>query len=236
MPPLETGPQNTAQATPTESINPSTNPSEPTPKTPTVHATDGAGGVAKVENKGKNKGAAKRSWYVVFVAPRSEKKVHKELLDAGYEAYAATRTELHVWGRGQRRKVEQVLIHGVVFVKILETQLDEIRPFPFVYSYMMDPARKNNKDGFKTFAIIRDGEMRLLKAMLGQSEYEVDFATQFSLGDYVRIVGFDEYDELAQIVCIPNDKATYVGVRVGFLGCAYMKVPLARIVKLPSSK
>ena len=56
MPTKDTGPkQPTATANKTESINPSINPSEPTPQTPTVHATDGAGGVAKLQNKGKNK-------------------------------------------------------------------------------------------------------------------------------------------------------------------------------------
>ena len=92
-------------------------------------------------------------------------------------------------------EVEQVVIHGVVFVKIAGTQTDEIRVFPNVYSYMMDPARRNAVANVRSFAIIPDAQMRLLKAMLGQQEYDVDFATQFSVGEHVRIVGFESYDE-----------------------------------------
>ena len=103
-----------------------------------------------------------------------------------------------------------------------------------VISFMMDPAKRNNPNGFRSFATIRESEMRLLKAMLGQEEYDVDFATSFSLGEYVRIAGFDTYNDLAQIVELPGDKSSYVGVRVGFLGCAFMKVPVGRIIKVQS--
>lgn len=197
----------------------------------TVLATDDAGGVPGIGATGNTQNGGKRCWYVVYVSPRAEKKVRDDLLNSGYEAYAATREEIHLWGRGQRKKVDKVIITGVVFVKIARTQRDDIRLFPNVYSYMMDPA-KHNAPGQESFAIIRDEEMRLLKAMLGQEDYDVDFTQMFSVGEYVQIAGFDTYDDLAQIIRIPNDKSTYVGVRVGFLGCAYMKVPKAKIIKV----
>lgn len=204
-----------------QGINSGEKPSEGT----TVHATDDGGAVENAEQK--------RAWYVVLVAPRSEKSVCKSLQQEGYEAYAATRNEIHVWSRGQRKKVEQVVIHGVVFVKITTAQTNEIRTFPKVYSYMMDPAKRGNKLGLKTFAIIPDAEMRILKAMLGQEEYDVAFSSSdFTVGEYVRVLGFDTGDHLAQIIRLPDDKKSYVGIRVSFLGCAYMQVPAARILKI----
>ena len=232
MPTKDSGPkQTTATASKAERINPSINPSEPIPIT-TVHATDGAGGLANSEKQGGIRAADGRQWYVAYVSPRAEKKVCNDLLKASYEAYIPTRWEVHIWGRGQRKKVERVLISGVVFIKIESARLNEIRVFPKVYSFMMDPARRKTAMGVKSFAIIRDEEMRLLKAMVGQNDYNVDFTTQFALGEYVRIAGFDTYDDLAQIVQLPSDKSTYVGVRVGFLGCAYMKVPADLIIKV----
>ncbi|MBP5523139.1 MAG: hypothetical protein J6X74_02835, partial [Bacteroidaceae bacterium] len=56
--------------------------------------------------------------------------------------------------------------------------------------------------------------------------------TNFLVGDYVRIKDFDEAHSKAQIVRIYGDNKTYVGLRVSFLGCAYMQVPLNRIDKL----
>ena len=235
MCPSESGPtQSPATANQTESVNPSINPSEP-PPIATVDLTDEAGGVARDKIRITQTPDNQRRWHVVYVSPRSEKKVCKALLDAHHEAYIATRMEVHKWRNGQRKKVELMMIHGVVFVKIAQTETEEIRHFPLVYSFMMDPARKNSKDYVRSFAIIPDAEMRLLKAMLGQQDYDVDFATQFSVGEHVRIAGFEEYDETAQIVKLPKDRSTYVGVRVSFLGCAYMKVPIARIIKIQSA-
>ena len=34
------------------------------------------------------------------------------------------------------------------------------------------------------------------------------------------------------VVSLPDDKHSYVGVRVGFLGCAYMQLPPDRIIKI----
>lgn len=235
MCPSTSGPtQSPAKAKQTEIVNPSINPSEPRP-TATVDLTDEAGGVAKSENGESQKSENQRLWHVVYVSPRSEKKVCKELQDAHHEAYIATRWEVHKWRNGQRKKIEMMMIHGVVFVKITHSETEDIRKFPLVYSFMMDPARKNSKEYVRSFAIIPDAEMRLLKAMLGQQDYDVDFATQFSVGEHVRIAGFEEYDDTAQIVKLPKDRSTYVGVRVSFLGCAYMKVPAARIIKIQSA-
>lgn len=232
MCPSTSGPtQSPAKAKQTEIVNQSINPSEPRP-TATVDLTDEAGGVAKSENGESQRPENQRFWHVVYVSPRSEKKVCKELQDAHHEAYIATRWEVHKWRNGQRKKIEMMMIHGVVFVKITHSETEDIRKFPLVYSFMMDPARKNSKEYVRSYAIIPDAEMRLLKAMLGQQDYDVDFATQFSVGEHVRIVGFDEYDDTAQIVKLPKDRSTYVGVRVSFLGCAYMKVPAARIIKI----
>ena len=231
---MDSGPkQPSDKAKQTESVNPSINPNEPIP-TATVDLTDGAGGMAKNENREIQNTENQRKWHVVYVSPRAEKKVCKALLDAHHEAYIATRWEVHKWRNGQRKKIELMVIHGVVLVKIARTETEVIRHFPLVYSFMMDPARKNAQENVRSFAIIPDAEMRLLKAMLGQQDYDVDFATQFSVGEHVRIAGFEDYGDTAQIVKLPKDRSTYVGVRVSFLGCAYMKVPIARIIKIHS--
>jgi hypothetical protein len=86
------------------------------------------------------------------------------------------------------------------------------------------------------FAIVSDRELATLQAMLRQNEFEVAFApSQFTLGEHVRILDFDLGNDLAQVVHIPSDNKSYVGLRITNLGCAYMQVPLTRIVKLPSA-
>lgn len=103
-----------------------------------------------------------------------------------------------------------------------------------VTSLMRDPAKRGARSkGQDEYACISDDEMHLFQQMLSQEEADVSFATtNFTIGEYVRIKDFDEAHGKAQIVHIYGDNKTYVGLRVSFLGCAYMQVPLSRIVKL----
>ena len=103
-----------------------------------------------------------------------------------------------------------------------------------VTSLMRDPAKKGARSkGGEEYASLTDEEMRLFQQMLSQEGTEVNFAsTGFKVGDYVRIKDFADSDSKAQIVRIYGDTKTYVGLRVSFLGCAFMQVPLNRIVKI----
>ena len=99
---------------------------------------------------------------------------------------------------------------------------------------MRDPARKKESvNSWDALARITNDEMLLFQQMLGQEDTDVQFASaDFSVGEYVRIKDFGEKHGKAQIVRIFGDTKTYVGLRVSFLGCAYMQVPLSRIMKI----
>lgn len=177
---------------------------------------------------------ADRPWFVLWVKARAEKSVRDSLIKKGLEAVVATKEEMHTWRRGEKRKVEVVLIPSVVFVRmdkgdrrIVEDQLN-------VHSVMRDPARKSaGANYWDMLARVTDEEMHIFLQMLGQEEVPVQFAsTDYSVGEYVHIKGFKEGHNTAQIVRIYGDTKTYVGLRVSFLGCAYMQMPLNRIEKI----
>lgn len=189
-----------------------------------AQSTDGAAGVPGGH------------WYIGIVSPRSEKSVRDKLLRSGREAYAATRREIHIWRRGERRAVEKVLITNIVFVRASERELVGLKPFG-ILSYMRDAARESAA-GRMAYATVRDEELTLLRAMLAQEDYTVSFAPQdFVLGESVRVLGFDADDQEGRIVRLPHEKGgktgkeVYVGVRLSFLGCAYMQVPVEQIRK-----
>lgn len=173
-------------------------------------------------------------WYVLWVRPRSEKAVRDYLVERGFEAFVASRHEVHMWRRGERRKVEKVLIPSIVFVRMNMSERRTVEDCPNVSTIMRDPAKKGARSaGREEYACITSDEMHLFRQMLGQEEVEVNFTTSdFSVGDYVRIKDFGEVNGKAQIVRIFGDKKTYVGLRVSFLGCAYMQMPLNRIIKI----
>ena len=138
------------------------------------------------------------------------------------------------WRRGERRKIDKVLIPSVVFVRMEQADRRIVEDCPGVNALMRDPARKREGlTGWETLARVSNDEMHLFKQMLGMEEMDVQFASaDYSVGDYVRIKGFSDSSGKAQIVRIFGNNKTYVGVRVSFLGCAYMEVKKSRIEKL----
>ncbi len=155
------------------------------------------------------------------------------IVGKGYEAFVASRKELHVWSRGQRRVIESVLIPCLVFVRCTNAEREDILTLPQAYSFIIDRANKDLQTGRSPLAVIPDAEMRILQDMLSQNDADVEFASSgFSVGDYVRVIGLGTDKDLAQIVRIPDRDVTYVGIRVAFLGCAYMQVPSTRIIKV----
>ena len=173
-------------------------------------------------------------WSVLWVKPRTEKSVRDNLLREGFEAFVATRLETHTWRRGERRKVEKVLIPSIVFVRMQKQDRPLVERQMNVTSLMRDPAKKGARiKGGEEYASISNDDMLVFQQMLSQEDTEVNFAsTDFSVGDYVRIKDFDKSHNKAQIVRIYGDNKTYVGLRVSFLGCAYIQVPLSRIEKM----
>lgn len=203
-----------------ESSNTSTNPNEISSSATPAISTDGAVGVPAAE------------WFIAIVSPRAEKKIRDNLLKKNIEAYAAVRTEQHIWRRNERKAVDRVVIPCVVFIRTVKTELESLRKEYNLLHFMRDVARKQ-ENGMSQFAIVTDKEIATLQAMLRQDEFEVAFApSQFTLGEHVRILDFNLVDDFAQVVHIPTDNKSYVGLRIKGLGCAYMQVPLARIVKL----
>lgn len=186
-----------------------------------VASTDGAGGVSK------------KSWYVALVALRAEKSVRDNLQRYGIEAFVASRKEIHIWRREERKVIEKVLIPAVVFVHTTNAERETILKQPNVKAFMVNPAARKTAYGRNSLAIIPDAEMQLLQDMLAQNDLDVAFATSnFAVGDRVKILGLGTAERYAQIIRIPGDNNTFVGVRLETLGCAYMQLPPDRIIKI----
>ncbi|MBQ9285820.1 MAG: UpxY family transcription antiterminator [Bacteroidaceae bacterium] len=176
---------------------------------------------------------ADRQWYVALVAPRAEKTVRDALLQMGYDAFVASRKELHVWARGQRKIIERVLISCVVFVHAAEHERLQVVSLPFIRSFLTNPASSKNELGRRPAAVIPDAEMQLLQAMLTQNDDEVAFATtDFAVGDIVEVLGLASQPLSARIVRLPGDSHNYVGVQLTSLGCAYMSISPERLIKV----
>ena len=174
-------------------------------------------------------------WYVAYVGTRAEKAVRDRLVSLGYEAYAATQWEIHVWRNGRKKKVERPVITQYVFIRLTEQQRTEILTMPEIHYFLVNRAGATNAYGRHLPAVIPDAQMRMLQRMLGQSESAVRFATSgFSIGDTVRVLGWGD-NLKGQVVCIPGDHARYIGIRIDQLGCAYMEISPDLLLKTKST-
>ena len=195
-------------------------------------STDDGGAVPETKPNGQDD--SPQPWYILWVKARTEKSVRDYLIREGFEAFAATRFEIHTWRRSERRKVETVLIPSVVFVRMKKEDRVFVERLTNVSSLMRDPAKRGARSkGGEEYAQVSNDEMLLFQQMLLQEDVPVNFiSTDFSVGEYVRIKDFNEDHNIARVVRIIGDRKPYVGLRVSFLGCAYMEIPLSRIAKV----
>ena len=163
-------------------------------------------------------------WYVAYVGTRAEKAVRNRLISLGYEAYAATQWEIHVWQNGRKKKVERPVITQYVFIRLTERQRAVVMTMPEIHYFLVNKAGAVNEYGRHLPAVIPDSQMQMLQRMLGQSESAVRFATSgFAIGDTVRILGWGDNLQ-GHVVRISGDRSRYIGIRLDQLGCAYMEI------------
>ncbi len=99
------------------------------------------------------------NWYVLHTKPRHEKKVEKELLDIGINAYCPTRTEYRVWS-DRKKKIEKPVLSSMVLVRIGEKELNKVFYSKSVLRYMFWLGKR---------AIVRDFEIENLKQNLSKN-------------------------------------------------------------------
>ena len=175
-------------------------------------------------------------WYVAHVGPRAEKAVRDRLISLGYEAYAATQWEIHVWQNGRKKKIERPVITQYVFIRLTERQRAVVVAMPEIHYFLVNKAGATNEYGRHLPAVIPDSQIQMLQRMLGQSDSAVRFATSgFAIGDTVCVLGWGDNLQ-GHVVRIPGDHARYIGIRIDQLGCAYMEISPDLLLKTKKRK
>ena len=117
-------------------------------------------------------------WIAIYTNPRAEKKVEKNLQDAGFEAYLPLRRELHTWS-DRKKWVEVPLLKSYVFTRITSMQLSKVREVvgvSFVISFKGQ------------VATIPDREIQMMKDFLAaELDVQVRTTEQLHRGARVRI-------------------------------------------------
>ncbi len=181
------------------------------------------------EGAGDAVGVPKKHWFIASVAHNTEKISRDRLKDLGYESYVASQKETRKWKNGKKKEIERIVISNYVFVRVTELERRHVVNLPFIKSFLTNRAGKLNEFGHRPLARIPDNEMLMLRRMLDDDELVHFTSSDFALGDTVRILGWGEDVFRGRVVRLFGDDASYVGIRIENLGCAYMEISPSKL-------
>src|SRR6056297_59446 len=116
-------------------------------------------------------------WYALYTKSRTEKRVHKELVYKGIEAYLPLEKRLKQWS-DRKKWVDEPFIRSYIFVKTTEPELQKALNTPGVVTVI----RFSGKP-----APVREKEIAVIQAVLSSEEdYEIT-ADTFALGEKVKV-------------------------------------------------
>lgn len=166
---------------------------------------------------------SEKHWYVAIVRPNTEKKVRDILERQGYEVYLASQQRLRITPSGRKKWIEHTVISSKIFVYCNEKQRLEIVKNPYIHRFLTNPSLAT--EGRKKIATISQKELDLLRFMLNQSDFPVDFINQgFKGGDRVKIIR-GSLKGLEGEVIETNDNTKDVVIFIDLLGSAKVTVP-----------
>jgi transcription termination/antitermination protein NusG len=123
--------------------------------------------------------AESSKWYVMYTAPRAEKKVAQRLKENGLEVYLPMVEEIRQWS-DRKKKVERALFNGYLFVKTTKDKLWESLQVQGAVKFV-------NFSG--NHATVRDEEIATIQRLLATGvSVEVD-SSEIGEGEKVKILG-----------------------------------------------
>ncbi len=125
----------------------------------------------RIEEKGKK-------WYAVYTKPRSEKLVHRRLIETGINSYLPLQKTLKQWS-DRKKFVEVPLLSSYVFVYIDLTRYDVVLKTPGVVKFICFEGRA---------VAIPQREIDVLRLII-ESNTDVEINNfEFSPGNHVEVV------------------------------------------------
>lgn len=95
-------------------------------------------------------------WKVIYVKPRTEKKVEASLLKMGIKAYCPVVTEIHQWS-DRKKKVQVPILKSYVFIQVDEKSRDTVFQVANIVRYLFWLGKP---------ALVRDHEIKIMQDWL----------------------------------------------------------------------
>ena len=135
------------------------------------------------------------NWYVLFTKTRSEKKVEKQLLSLGINAYCPTRPEIRFWS-DRKKRIEVPVLPSMVLVNIEDNEINKVFKCSSVVRYMFWLGKR---------AIVKQSEIDILKKYLN-SEYNFINSKFFDIkvGDNLSLSSFNNEEGIVNRISKNN--------------------------------
>lgn len=118
-----------------------------------------------------------KNWYVLYVNPRSEKKVAERLTKGNIEVYCPLISEVKQWS-DRKKTIEVPLFKSYIFVRLLEKERQLVFNVPGAIRYLFWLGKP---------AIVKDFEIDALVKWLSNDEVEKCSLSKLTRGDWVSI-------------------------------------------------
>jgi len=120
----------------------------------------------------------KYRWYAIYTRSRSEKKLHKELLEKGVECYLPLKKELRVWS-DRKKWIESPLFTSYIFVRVSEREYYEAISSTWAVRYVCFEGRA---------VPIPDSQIESLKLFLEDNKRDVELTSRsLKKGDHLEV-------------------------------------------------
>ena len=153
-------------------------------------------------------------WYVMYTAPRAEKKVAQRLTENGLEVFLPMVEEIRQWS-DRKKKVQRALFNGYLFVKTTKDKLWESLQVQGAVKFV-------NFSG--THATVRDEEILMIQRVLATGVAVEVEATEIAPGEKVKILGGPMLGFTGE--CVNKGNKDYFVIRIpGILQTLMVNLP-----------
>lgn len=153
-----------------------------------------------------------KKWYAVYTKPRWEKKVFALLEDKAVVAYCPLNTVKKRWS-DRYKVVHEPLFKSYVFVWVKEEEMVKVRAIAGVVNFVY----WNSKP-----AVIKEGEIALIKRFLNDYEFVEAEPFKFELNQRVKILNGVLMDKEGIVVRAEKNKVQVILESLGFKLTAHL--------------
>ncbi|MFH6994896.1 UpxY family transcription antiterminator [Flavobacterium sp. FlaQc-48] len=132
------------------------------------------------------------NWYVLYTKPKWEKKVADKMNQIGIECYCPLITQVKQWS-DRKKKIEVPLFNSYVFVQLEDNERNSVFEVSGVVRYLFWLGKP---------AIVKDGEIDIIKTSLKSSNISDISVTAIQVGDRIKLEtgAFSNQDAIVQEV------------------------------------